>query len=255
MDSALFISHPNVSPLLRAKLWELLTLKMQVIKNPPELSVEQAGSQDWKGRIGDLSSRQTQSLERKVQKSVEAVRQVSGLGGVEGSWEKGDQVKMENVAGWIKVQTRIYERQKINLESEYHEQRQDSAIFWRFWGGGRERFLNRSLSSPLLYLYTSWELYIFHCTRTSIFTLLCSILPTCASILLASCLAACSYQCQHGLAQASQFTLSSLSPSLSFFVCSNLSGWWPNALNSKGSYFWCFFSLLERTNDAVDSQS
>lgn len=63
---------------------------------------------------------------------MEAVRQVSGLGGVEGSWEKGDQVKMENVAGWIKVQTRIYERQKINLESEYHEQRQDSAIFWRF---------------------------------------------------------------------------------------------------------------------------
>lgn len=53
---------------------------------------------------------------------MEAVRQVSGLGGVEGSWEKGDQVKMENVAGWIKVQTRIYERQKINLGSEYHEQ-------------------------------------------------------------------------------------------------------------------------------------
>lgn len=37
---------------------------------------------------------------------MEAVRQVSGLGGVEGSWERGDQVTMENVAGWIKVQTR-----------------------------------------------------------------------------------------------------------------------------------------------------
>lgn len=40
IDSALFISHPNVSPLLRAKLWELLTLNMQVRKNPPEMSVE-----------------------------------------------------------------------------------------------------------------------------------------------------------------------------------------------------------------------
>lgn len=65
---------------------------------------------NWKGRIRDLSSRQTQRLERKVHRSVEAARQASRLGGVEGSWERGDEVKMEKVAGWIKVQTRIYER-------------------------------------------------------------------------------------------------------------------------------------------------
>lgn len=53
---------------------------------------------------------------------MEAARPASRLGGVEGSWERGDEVKMEKVAGWIKVQTRIYERHKRNLESEYHEQ-------------------------------------------------------------------------------------------------------------------------------------
>lgn len=34
---------------------------------------------------------------------VEASRQASRLGGVEDSWERGDEVKMEKAAGWIKV--------------------------------------------------------------------------------------------------------------------------------------------------------
>lgn len=65
---------------------------------------------NWKGRISSLSSRQTQSLQRKIHRSVEAARQASRLGGVEGSWERGDEVKMEKVTGWIKVQARIYKR-------------------------------------------------------------------------------------------------------------------------------------------------
>lgn len=65
---------------------------------------------NWKGRISSLSSRQAQSLERKIHRSVEAARQASRLGGVKGSWKRGDEVKMEKVAGWIKVQARICKR-------------------------------------------------------------------------------------------------------------------------------------------------
>lgn len=43
---------------------------------------------------------------------MEAARQASRLGGVKGSSERGDEVKMKKLAGWIKVQTRIYERHK-----------------------------------------------------------------------------------------------------------------------------------------------
>lgn len=51
----------------------------------------------------DLHSRQTQSLLKKVQGCVAAESQASRLGGVEDSWERGHEVKMEKVSGWIKV--------------------------------------------------------------------------------------------------------------------------------------------------------
>ena len=53
---------------------------------------------------------------------METARQASRLGGVEGSWGRHDEVKKEIVAGWVKIQTRIYERHKICLKGEYHEQ-------------------------------------------------------------------------------------------------------------------------------------
>lgn len=38
---------------------------------------------------------------------MEAARQATRLGRVESIWERGDEVKEEKVAGWIKGQTRI----------------------------------------------------------------------------------------------------------------------------------------------------